>query len=95
MSDATLRNNNEKHRYELLDEGRVVCFIEYDVEGDAVVFQHTEVVEGHEGKGYGSRLAKMALDDVLARNRKIVAHCEFIAGYVSRYPEYAGALREA
>lgn len=94
MSGATLRNNTEKHRYELLDEGRVVCIIEYDLDGDAVVFRHTEVSEGHEGKGYGSRLAQMALDDVLARSRKIVTRCEFVAGYVSRHPEYAGALKK-
>jgi len=93
MSGATLRNNSEQHRYELLDNGEVVGIAEYDLDGDTVIFRHTEVGEAHEGKGYGSKLAKLALDDVVAANRKIVAQCEFIAGYVNRHPEYAGALK--
>lgn len=92
MSGATLRNNSEQHRYELVDNDEVVGVAEYEFDGDAVVFRHIEVGQGHDGKGYGSRLAKLALDDVLAANRKIVARCEFIAGYIARHPEYAGAL---
>ena len=93
MSGATLRNNSALGRYELIDNGEVVGFAEYALEGDAVVFRHTEVGAGHKGKGYGSKLARLALDDVLAANRRIVARCEFIAGYVDRHPEYAAALK--
>ena len=93
MSGAALRNNSEQHRYELLDNGEIVGIAEYNVDGDAVVFLHTEVGEGHEGKGYGSTLARLALDDAVAAGRKIEARCEFIAGYVSRHPEYAGSLK--
>lgn len=95
MSGAILRNNTGDHRYELIDNGEVVGIAEYDLEGDAVVFRHTEVGKGHEGKGYGSRLAKMALDDARASQRKIVTRCEFIAGYVSRHPEYGAEIRSA
>jgi uncharacterized protein len=93
MSGATLRNNNEQHRYELLDNGDVVGIAEYKLDGDAVVFTHTEVGEGHEGKGYGSKLARLALDDAVAAGRKIVVRCEFIAGYVSRHPEYGASVK--
>jgi len=89
MSGATLRNNSAQQRYELVDNDQVVGVAEYEVDGDAVVFRHTEVGEGHEGKGYGSTLAKLALDDVVAADRKIVARCEFIAAYLKRHPEYA------
>ena len=93
MSGAILRNSVDSRRYELVDGGEVVGFAEYDLDGDTVVFRHTEVGQGHEGKGYGSRLAQMALDDVLAGHRKIVARCEFIAAYIDRHPEYAKALK--
>ncbi|WP_420472592.1 GNAT family N-acetyltransferase [Noviherbaspirillum sp. ST9] len=93
MSGATLRNNSEQQRYELLDNDEVVGIAEYKLDGDAVVFTHTEVGEGHEGKGYGSKLAKLALDDTVAAGRKIVARCEFIAGYLGRHPEYGAAVR--
>lgn len=92
MTGPTLRNNADDHRYELVDDGVVVGIAEYDLEGNAVVFCHTEIVSGHEGKGYGSALAKLALDDVRAAGRKIVAHCEFIAAYLDRHPEYAASV---
>lgn len=93
MSGVTLRNNTAQHRYELVDNGQVVGVAEYDLEGDVVVFRHTEIGKGHERKGYGSRLAKMSLDDVVTGNRKILARCEFIAGYLDRHPEYSGAIK--
>lgn len=95
MSKANLRNNTKKHRYELLDEGQVVGVAEYELDGETVIFLHTEISEGFEGKGLASRLTKMALDDVLAQGRKIVPRCAFIAGYVSRHPEYATAIKTA
>jgi len=94
MSGAALRNNTEKHRYELVQNAEVVGFAEYRKEGDVTVFTHTEIADGQEGKGYGSALAKQVLDDVVAHNGKIVAQCEFIAAYISRHPEYATAVRQ-
>lgn len=93
MSGATLRNNSEQQRYELLDNGEIVGIAEYRLDGDAVVFTHTEIGDGHEGKGYGSKLAKLALDDAVAVGRKIVARCEFIAGYLNRHPEYGASVK--
>ena len=92
MSDAILRNNIDQHRYELVADNQVVGFTEYKVCSDTVVFQHTEVAAGHEGKGYGSTLARQALDDVITQGKKIALHCEFIAAYVGRHPEYAAAI---
>lgn len=93
MSGATLRNNTGSKRYELVDGGEVVGVAEYELEGDTVVFRHTEIQGGHEGKGYGSKLARMALEDAVAGNRKILARCEFIAGYLDRHPEFAGSRK--
>ncbi|OWW21490.1 GNAT family N-acetyltransferase [Noviherbaspirillum denitrificans] len=93
MHSATLRNNSDQHRYELIDNDEVVGIAEYRLDGDDIVFTHTEVGKGHDGKGYGSRLAKLALDDAVAAGHKIVARCEFIAGYIGRHPEFAEALK--
>ena len=94
MTSATLRNNAGKHQYELVEGDELVGFAEYRIDGDATVFTHTEIAAGHEGKGYGSTLAKQALDDVVAHKGKIVAQCEFIAAYLGRHPEYADAVRQ-
>ena len=92
MNRTILNNNTERHRYELIDDGKLVCFSEYDLSGRAVRFLHTEVVQGHEGKGYGSVLAKQALDDVRAQHKKVIPLCEFIAGYIRKHGEYADLI---
>ena len=92
MSGATLRNNTDQHRYELVADDQVVGFTEYESRSDMIVLRHTEVAAGHEGKGYGSTLAKQALDDVIAQGKKVAIRCEFIAAYVKRHPEYAPAI---
>ena len=79
-------------RYELRMEGRVVAHAQYHREGDAVVFTHTEVDEGHEGQGLGSQLAAFALDDVRSRGLKALPRCSFIAGYIARHEKEYGPL---
>ncbi|GAB3554019.1 GNAT family N-acetyltransferase [Noviherbaspirillum agri] len=93
MSQAELRNNSQAHRYELLDNGSIVAFADYELAGDAIRFTHTEVVSGNEGKGFGSSLAKKALDHACAENRKLVPVCEFIASYIAKHPEYQDRVK--
>ena len=93
MDKTKLNNNTAAQRYELLDQERVVAFAEYEPAGDAIRFTHTEVVAGNEGKGFGSALAKQALEEVRSQERKVVPVCEFIAGYIQKHPEYAGLVK--
>lgn len=93
MSHAELRNNPAAHRYELLDNGNLVGFAQYELTEDAIRFTHTEVLPGNEGKGYGSALAKQALDHASAENRKFIPVCEFIAGYIKKHPEYQDRVK--
>jgi uncharacterized protein len=93
MSQAELRNNSQAHRYELLDDGKVVAFAQYELAGDAVRFTHTEVMSGNEGKGYGSALAKKALDHACAEDKQLVPLCGFIAAYIEKHPEYQDRVK--
>jgi uncharacterized protein len=80
-----VRHNEAASRYELLLDGRVAGEAQYRMQGEDVVFTHTEVEPGHEGQGLGSRLAAFALDDVKSRGLKAVPQCRFIAGYIERH----------
>jgi predicted GNAT family acetyltransferase len=94
MSHAQLRNNTEKHHYELVDEGQVVGFVKYRLVGDAIRLVHTEIDPRHEGKGYGSALAKQVLAEMRAQNKQIVPVCKFIAGYIEKHPEYSDLIAQ-
>lgn len=96
-SQATVVSDNPaQQRYELRSGESVLGTASYRIEsGDTVVFTHTVVDPQQEGQGYGSELARGALDDVRRRDRKVVASCEFIARYIDGHPEYRGLLQTA
>lgn len=84
---AEVRDNPERHRYELTVDG-VTAFVIYKRERDQIVLVHTEVPDALAGKGVGSRLARGTLDAIRAEGIKLVPQCPFIAKYIGKHPEY-------
>ncbi len=63
-----VRNNRDRFRYELLVDGQVVAFVQYQMRGGRLLLVHTEVDKAHAGQGLASELIKGTLDDIRARN---------------------------
>ncbi|MEV6359248.1 GNAT family N-acetyltransferase [Nocardia asteroides] len=80
--------NEEKNRYDVFYDGELAGFTEYVERGDDTDFVHTEIDGAYAGKGLGSVLARLAIEDVIARGRTITAHCPFIRGWLDKHPEY-------
>lgn len=78
----------ERGRFEARIDGRTAGFAEYLRTDGLVVYPHTEVGDEFEGRGVGGALARAALDDARARDLPVLATCPFIAGWMSRHPEY-------
>lgn len=89
MTDVQTTDNAEQHRYEARVDGELAGFAEYRLQGDRVVFTHTEVDDAYEGQGVGSSLARSALDDVRAAGRAVVPLCPFIRSWIDKHPDYA------
>lgn len=87
--ELSVRDNESRERYELLQGESVIGTIVYDTRPDAVVLVHTDVDRAFEGRGYGSRLIAGALDDIRARGLSVVPVCRFVRAYLERHPEYA------
>lgn len=87
MSTPSLYDNLARGRFELIADGQVAAYADYTAKPDSMTFTHTEVQAGHEGKGYGSKLAQLALRDVRAQGKRVFTRCDFIAGYLKKHPE--------
>ena len=89
--DETLRvaDNPAERRYEAHLGDRLAGFAEYRLAPGRVIFFHTVVDPDLEGRGFGSQLARGALDDVRVRGLWVTPHCPFIRSYIRRHPEYA------
>ena len=89
---ADLRDNIEKHRYELDIDGHV-AFVVYRRRGDGTVtLVHTEVPEELGGRGVGSTLVRAVLEKVGADRLKVVATCPFVSAWMKKHREYDDLL---
>lgn len=87
MENTTLIDNAEAKQYEMHVEGSVVK-IEYIRAKNKIYLTHTEVPVGMEGKGYGSQIIKMALEDIEKKDLTLIPMCPFVAGYIKKHPEW-------
>ena len=87
--DLRVADNPAESRYEALLGDRIVGFSEYELRPGVIRFLHTETDPAFAGRGFGSRLAAGALDDVRARRLRVIAKCPFIRAYLRRHPQYA------
>jgi predicted GNAT family acetyltransferase len=87
-SEVEIRDNPAERRFEAWVDGGLAGIAEYEPAEGRLVFVHTEVFAGFEGRGIGSRLAAWALDDVRGRGLRATPLCPFIAGWIRAHPEY-------
>ena len=84
----SVRDNTERHRFELDADGHV-AFSNYKRVDGVLTILHTEVPKALEGHGIGSALVRGVLDIARAQGMKVVPVCPFVKGYMDRHPEYA------
>ncbi|MCC6866347.1 MAG: N-acetyltransferase [Ignavibacteria bacterium] len=85
------KDNAEKKRFELITDG-FISFIEYTLSLNQIIFTHTVVPDELKGKGIGSLLVKLALENINERNLKLKPLCPFTALYIKRHPEWSFIL---
>ena len=64
-----VRHNTERLRYEMVVDGEVVGFVQYNVRGGRIVLAHTEINPEYGGRGLATSLAQGALDDIRSRGQ--------------------------
>ena len=88
VAEAQVVDVPQASRYELRLGGRLIGLAAYRRRDGRIAFTHTEVDESCEGRGFGSRLAAVALADAAKENLEIVPLCPFIAYYIEKHPKY-------
>ena len=80
---ADVRDNPDKSRYEIYEDGELAGFAVYELTDKLVIFTHTEVDPKFEGHGVGGALARFALDDVRRTGtHQVLPLCPFIKGWI-------------
>lgn len=81
----------ENKRYEIEVEG-FSPRIEYIKTADKIFLTHTEVPIELKGRGIGSALIELVLEDIEKQGQKLMPLCPFVAGYIKKKPEWKRIL---
>ncbi|WP_426040532.1 GNAT family N-acetyltransferase [Brevundimonas sp. TWP2-3-4b1] len=88
MTDAQIRDNVERHRYEL-PVGNQMAVVTYNLSEPNPMITETLVPQALEGQGIASRLAKDVIADATERGLLILPVCPFFSAYFQKHPELA------
>lgn len=90
-----VRDNPERHRFEIdLGDGSF-AIAEYTLPAGKIMFTHTEVPEAHGGQGLGTKLIRFALDAARERELKVIPICPFFAAYMQSHADVQDLLDSA
>ena len=94
MENYKLIDNVALHQYEFRI-GDLIPRIEYiKTKNGEIYLTHPEVPSALEGKGVGSSLVRLALEDIERQQLRLVPLCPFVAGYVQKHPEWKRLVME-
>jgi predicted GNAT family acetyltransferase len=91
-TDLSVRRDEERCRYELVEDGVAVGHTAIRARDGVVVMPHTEITPQRRGQGLGAQLVQGALDDLRRRGAKVVPSCWYVAEFIDGHPEYADLL---
>jgi hypothetical protein len=95
QTDVVVERNDARHRYEAQIDGQLAGYLEYREREDEILLIHTETLEGFQGRGVASALARYAMDDVRARGVRAVALCPFLRSWLTKNPQYNDVVAHA
>ena len=90
---TVIKDNTEKKQFELEAEGHTAR-IEYIIMANKIFLTHTEVPAEMEGKGIGSKIVKLAFEEIEKRKLKLIPLCPFVAKYLTKHPEWKRILAD-
>ena len=76
-------NNEAAHRFELHSDG-YMARLDYRLDGDRIVLDHTVVPEELRGRGVGGALVSTALDHAAEHSLRVVPRCPFARHWLKR-----------
>lgn len=75
---TAVRDQPDRHRYEILAGDQVAGFSDYDLDDGRIAFHHTEVDDAFAGRGLGKQLVAGLLADAEQRGLAVVPLCPYV-----------------
>ncbi len=82
------RHNESRAEFEVWVDGRMAGYIDYELAGDVISFEHTVVYPDFGGRGLGGLLVRYAVEESRQQGWKVVPHCPFARAWLAKHPQY-------
>lgn len=92
--DVKVERNDAASRFEAIVD-RVLCVLEYRLEGKVLTLVHTGVPDAVGGRGIAGALTKAALDTARQEGWRVVPACAYSETYIARHPQYQDLVSHA
>lgn len=83
-----VRDNRERHRFELDVEGETALAY-YRIQDGVMVFTSTQTPRALQGQGVASELIRNALEVARERGLKVRSECSFVDAFLKKSPEFS------
>ncbi|MDO5499031.1 MAG: GNAT family N-acetyltransferase [Propionibacteriaceae bacterium] len=82
-----VQDNAEKSRIEILVDGEVAGFVDYEVGPDLITMTHTEVGDAYSGQGLAKQLVAGALEQARTRGLSVRPVCSYVKKVIAEDTE--------
>lgn len=88
----TVEHREDEHRFVLVRDGGVIGYAHYRYLGeDGIDFDSTVVDVPFRGTGLSGILVEHAVGDDIVKDKRVLASCWFVAGYLRKRPQHLAA----
>ena len=87
MNGIVVSHDAARHRFETEADGHV-GYVEYFLDGDAMVIAHTIVPPAIGGRGIAAKLVQAAVEHARAEGLKVSPRCSYSDAWMRRHPQY-------
>jgi predicted GNAT family acetyltransferase len=82
-----VRDEPQHSRYEIVVDGELAGFAEYEREDGKLAFVHTEIDQSHQGQGLAGKLISAALEGTRQAGLQVRPYCRFVRSYIASHDD--------
>lgn len=91
--EAQLKLNDKNGAFYIDVDGKHEAMMTFVFAGnDKIIIDHTEVNPGNEGKSYGKKMVKKAVEFAREKGIKIIPLCQFAKSVFDKTPDFRDVL---
>jgi predicted GNAT family acetyltransferase len=93
QDSPAVHHDETAQRFETVVDG-YTSVLEYEVDGERIVFTHTFVPPELRGRGVAERLVRAGLGWARGQAKSVVPACSYVAKFIERHAEFRDLLAD-